>query len=226
MKARRRSLIGGPYWAVALSGMALAVFIGILVAKSYLAQSALRESALKYFQQDLEKQASGLSYFFSERENDLENLPTKREIDIFFDNKALGISLDYGMKSSLSAIHDSFELVLKGRMLGEDRIYTRFVFIDSSGECLVDGRGTSPSESQSANWQQFLTPGTSKPVILVENKEGQGQLIVSTPYLFKGKYSGQILAWISNDTLKKHFIHDTGQFGGKQRPSAGGVAHQ
>jgi diguanylate cyclase (GGDEF)-like protein len=211
VKTRRRSLIRGSCWAVALSGLALAAFIGILVAKSYLAQSDLRESALKYFQQDLEKQASGLSYFFSERENDLKNLPTKREIDIFFENKAMGMSMEYGMKSRLSAIHDSFDLVLKGRMLGEDRIYTRFVLIDSSGECLVDGQGTPLPEAQSVNWQQFLTPGISKPVILVESQEGQGQLIVSTPYLFKGKYSGQILAWISNDTIQKHFIHDTGQ---------------
>lgn len=206
MKTLRRKLWSGPYPALALTGITVVVCLAILLVKVYWGQSALQESILNNFRQGLEKHAAALSYFYSERKNDLNNLPTKREISIYFENKALGMSLEYGMRASLIAIRESFNVILRERMLNRDRIYTRFLFADPSGHCLIDTDESLDSPPQGYFCQEFLTPGKTEPLILVRKMDNGAQLIVSCPYFFKGQYSGQIIAWISKETVQKHLI--------------------
>jgi hypothetical protein len=201
-----RKLWRGPYLALALTGITVAVCLAVLLLKVYWGQTALQESILNNFRQGLEKHAAALSYFYSERKNDLNNLPTKREISIYFENKALGMSLEYGVQASLIAIRESFNQVLTERMLGRDRIYTRFLFADPAGHCLIDTAGDYQSPPPGNFCQEFLTPGKTTPRILVRKLDNHAQLIVSCPYFFKGQYSGQIIAWISTKTIQKHLI--------------------
>ena len=51
-----------------------------------------------------------------------------------------------------------------------------------------------------------MTPGRSDPIILVKRLNGVAELIVSSPYFYKGKFSGQFIAWISTETVQKHLI--------------------
>lgn len=198
--------LSGTYLAVAIAGIAVALCLAILLVKVYRGQSELRQSVLTNFRQDLEKHAASLSYFYAERKNDLKNLPAKREISIFFENKALGMSMEYGLRASLIAIEESLDLVLKERMLGQDRIYTRFVFTDTTGKCLIDTEKTYILEPLGKDCRDFLTPERADPVIVVRRLNGQAQLIVSCPYFFKKEYAGQIIAWISTETVQKHLI--------------------
>jgi PAS domain S-box-containing protein len=211
----RRKLWRGPYLALALTCITVAVCLAILLLKVYWGQRALQDSILKNFRQGLEKHAATLSYFYSERKNDLNNLPTKREISIYFENKALGMSLEYGVQASLIAIRESFNLVLTERMLGRDRIYTRFLFADPAGQCLIDTARDDKSPPPANFCQEFLTPGKLEPRILVRKVDNQAQIIVSCPYFFKGQYSGQIIAWISTKTIQKHLIGPERQTGNK-----------
>ncbi len=215
MNTWRQHLLRRTYLAIVIAGITLAVCLALLLFKIYRGQMELRESVLNYFKQDLEKHAAGLSYFYAERKNDLKNLPTKREISIFFENKALGMSMEYGLRASLIAIQESLDQTLKERMLGEDQIYTRFVFVDSSGQCLIDSQRSSSPEPPSDKCGEFLTPARSNPVILVKQLNAKPQLIVSCPYFFKGAYSGQLVAWISPETVQKHLIGTGSQFHNK-----------
>ena len=210
-KPLRRNLFGGAL-TTAFAAVVLLVCLGTLLVKTYRAQIEIRESILNNFKQDLAKHAAALSYFYAERKNDLKNLPTKREISIYFENKALGMSMEYGLRASLIAIQESFNQVLQERLLDADRIYTRFIFADSSGACLIDSQKTPNPESQGKTCQEFLTPLNPAPVVLVKRVNGRAQLIVSCPYFFKGTYSGQIIAWISTETVHKHLIGADNQF--------------
>jgi PAS domain S-box-containing protein len=203
-----RNLWRSPYSKIFLAGIIFAAGVALLLGNVYRGQVELQKSVVNNFRHDLEKHAAALSYFFSERKNDLKNLPAKREISIYFENKALGMSMEYGLRASLTAIHESFDQVLKERMLGPDRIYTRFVFADGSGACLSD---TQKTPDANMRCKEFLTPDSHKPFILVKRLDDSAQLIVSSPYFFKGRYSGQIVAWISMTTLHKHLIGSTSQ---------------
>ena len=174
MKTLRQIISGGSNLKLAIAVTALAVCFSLLLVKIYRAQTELRESVLNNFKQDLEKHAAALSYFYSERKNDLKNLPTKREISIYFENKALGMSMEYGLRASLMAIQESLDQVLKERVLGQDRIYTRFIFADSSGECLIDSQRTPVSELTREQMPRISDSGT-----------------------FRAGHSGQAVEWFS-----------------------------
>jgi PAS domain S-box-containing protein len=206
-----RNLFGGTLTAF-VAAVVLLVCLATLLMKTYRAQIEVQESILNNFKQDLAKHAAALSYFYAERKNDLKNLPTKREISIFFENQALGMSMEYGLRASLIAIQESFKQVLQERMLGRDPIYSRFIFADNSGTCLIDSQRTPNPESQGDTCRQFLTPLNSTPIVVVKRVNGTAQLIVSCPYFFKGTYSGQIIAWISAETVHKHLIGADSQF--------------
>ncbi|MFZ5452473.1 MAG: hybrid sensor histidine kinase/response regulator [Thermodesulfobacteriota bacterium] len=208
MRTYFRSLLAGKSLAMVLSTLTLAAFIALLVGKTYQSQVALQKSVLQTFRQDLEKQAAIISYFYSQRKNDLNNLPAKRELSTYFENKALGMSMEYGLKASLVAIQESFDLVLEERMLDQDNIYTRFVFIDHAGNCLIDTGKDSASIPKDTNCRRFLAPQKLTPTLVVEPQAESAEIIVSAPFFFKGVYAGQIVAWVSAATVLRHFIPD------------------
>jgi len=184
-----------------VAGVFVIGYICLLVGANYLSQVELQESALEQLRQDMEKRATAVNYFCSERKNDLKNLIKNRAISGFFENKALGMSMEYGLRSSLLGISKTFDHLLANRKLGEERIYTRIVFIDASGKLLVDSQPERQKVEHELDWKTFLTPEKQR-MVVIDVYDGQGlKVIISTPYFFKNRYAGQILAWISSKTV-------------------------
>ena len=127
-----------PALAIMTACLLLVSFICFLVISNFRSQIALRESALNRFRLDLEKRSASLGYFFSERKYDLNTLALSREINTYFTNKALGMSEQYGLKVNLFMIKRVLDKTLKEKHIQGDKIYERFVFLDSSGRPLVD----------------------------------------------------------------------------------------
>ena len=180
-----------------VAGGLLIGFIGLLVGINYLSQMELRQSALEHFRQDAEKSTLAVNYFFLERRNDLKDLAGSRAISAFFENKALGMSMEYGLRASLRGISDVFYRLLTERNLGDDSIYTQIAFIDSSGKLLVNSRLEGAKREYKSDWKRFLTPGSSGAGIFIIHDGPLLKVMVSIPYFYKNKYSGQIVAWIS-----------------------------
>jgi len=191
---------------VIIMSILLTGFIAFLVGKNYIAQSALQESTLKNFRHDLEKRAIAVSYFYSERKNDLKNLAASREIAIFFENQALGMSMEYGLRASLMQIEKSFAKFLEGRKLGSDPIYQRLVFLDREGKCLVDSHLTKGRQPSERSWDQYLGVVCNEPTIVVEYRGGMTQVMISIRYYFQNSFKGQIIAYLVPETVQKHLI--------------------
>jgi len=191
-----------------LAGIAAVVglcgLIAFLLTTNYLSQVELRKSGMEQLRYDMEKHAAAASYFFSERGNDLRNLAESRVVSAFFENRALGMSMEYGLKASLSRISRSFGWLMEKKLIGGNHIYTRIVFIDKSGELLVDTQGVEcPEEYQ---WTDYLTPENTDINIIVEHYAQPLRIMESIPYFFKGGYEGQIVAWISPEIIYNNFI--------------------
>ncbi|RLA86667.1 MAG: hypothetical protein DRG58_11815 [Deltaproteobacteria bacterium] len=195
------------YFVAVMVGIVMTGFISFLIGQNFLAHVELQKLTLKNLRQDVEKRAAAGSYFYSERQQDLIDLAHSRELSYYFENKALGMSMEYGLRFSLIDIQRRFARLQGETLLGNDRIYTRIVFIERSGKCLVDSQATDIKAPGNKDWQSFLAPESSEPVILVEPLEPDlADVMISTPFYFKGTYAGQIVAWVSNDTLCNHLI--------------------
>lgn len=183
--------------AVVLVSVLLVGYIGFLVVMNYHWQVRLRESNLEKARYKVKEYAAVSRYFFSERKQDLRNLAESRELAAFFENKALGMSMDYGLRASLFIISRSFKRFASNRRIDEHRIYTRIVFIDKSGKLLLDTSEDGEEKTRHGNWATLLRPGMHGPEILIIEGGSLPEMVVSASYEFKNQYAGQIVAWIS-----------------------------
>jgi len=180
--------------------------IYLLIVSNYLAQSELQEAAHTQFKHETEKRAAAVSYYFSERKNDLRNLETHRALSAFFENRALGMSMEYGLRASLFYIRDEFQSFLDQRMIKNDRIYRRILFIDRDGKVFVDCNTEGAELGYGKTWEKFQILEGSDAVIISEGD----RMAVSIPVFFKGDPAGQVIAWVCPQTLYKHFIKAEG----------------
>ncbi|MBU0988491.1 MAG: GHKL domain-containing protein [Proteobacteria bacterium] len=178
--------------------------IGLLLWKNYISQTMLRVSTVKQLRYETEKLSLALGQFYTERKIDLVELAEGHEISIFFESKALGMSMRYGLRACLDLISDTFEKLMARKTFRQNRIYTRIVFIDGSGELLVDCNQNEPQETPAQDWKKYLTPQSSSPVIITEHQGLLLRVLISVPYFFKNRYAGQIIATVSTQHVETY----------------------
>ncbi|MHC1744426.1 MAG: ATP-binding protein [Syntrophobacteraceae bacterium] len=198
----RRSSIAAALGAILLTG-----FMAFLIGKNYVSQKEVQKFALTDLQRNLDKRTEAMSYFFAERRNDLKNLASSTEIGGFFENKALGMSMEYGLKASLVIVAETFRQVLEERRLGSRRIYTRIAFLDASGQPLVDSAVTGQNLKGAEAMPGYLTPDAPAPHVMIETGSGISRVLIAAPCRFKDRFAGQVVAWLPLQMVYDHFIH-------------------
>ncbi|MBU0986730.1 MAG: PAS domain S-box protein, partial [Proteobacteria bacterium] len=196
--------------AAAAIGLALLLYISFLIVSNYLSQIDLQKTALENLRHDTEKLAMSVSYFCAERESDLENLSENRAVSVYFENKALGMSMEYGLKASLNAILNQFDRLMEEKKFGDKRIYPRVTFIRPDGKLLADTGPINREQDQGRNWNDFLTPDSREMTFIDAHNPQTPLMTVSIPYFFKGAFSGQIVAWVNLVEVYEHFVKKGG----------------
>jgi two-component system, cell cycle sensor histidine kinase and response regulator CckA len=191
----------------ALIGFALVGYIGYLVLAQYRTQLVIQDAALKQLTTDSAKRATAVSYFFSERKDDLRDLADSRELTAYHENLALGMSMEYGLKASLLMIEDLSEKMRSSKLLAGAPVFERIVFIDADGDLLADTRA---KRRPALTGKRYLTPLAQGPSIKAVRHDGELKLQVSAPVSFKGKSAGEVVAWMSFSQVYQYFIegHD------------------
>ena len=92
--ARERSIrwYGGNPAVIAVCITAVA-YVCVLLVLNYRFDRQLRDSSIQKLRTETEKLAESVGYFFEERKDDLMNIGMSREVAVFFENRALGMSL-------------------------------------------------------------------------------------------------------------------------------------
>ncbi len=185
----------------------LTVVIGVLLWTTYDSQLGLRRSAGYRLQSDCDRIATSVAYFFAERNDDIQNLSECRELSAYFENQALGMTMEYGLKASELAITERFQRMLDRKRFNDDLIYSRIVFLKKDGSLLVD---VGPESNGGMEFQSDLSPdaaqATPLPVLLTRHTDGALTTMVSMAYSFKGSYEGRLLAWISPTPVFKYLL--------------------
>jgi two-component system sensor histidine kinase/response regulator len=191
-------------------GFVLLVYMGFLLITNFLSQVDLQKSALEQLVQDTEKRSMAVSYFYVERKKDLKNLAENRAFSVFFENKALGMSMNYGLRASLLAISYQFDRFIEQKTFSGEKIYSRVVFVGADGELLLDTGLTNSEQDGERDWKNFLTPDSRNVLVTNDHNRQDWMVIVSAPYFFKGNYTGQLMAWVKSQHVYEYFI-ETGR---------------
>jgi hypothetical protein len=123
-----------------LLGLSWVGYLGYILSNLYRSHGELQSYHREQVLRDSGKRAEALAYFFSERSKDLRTLVSGRELQTYFENKALGMSMQYGLSASLYCIRESFDVFRTESRLGDSEIYQRIVFLNSDGTTIVDSR--------------------------------------------------------------------------------------
>ncbi len=190
--------------AALFAGVVLVGYIGFLLVANYLSQVELRKSAVDRLIEDMKSRAAAVSYFASERINDLKELAAGKELAFFFANKALGMSMQYGLSSNLQDIASSFDRLINEKKLGTDPIYDRIDFISTIDDLHVK-RTTDRSPLVMENGlQEFLFANPSGVGIKVHSLMGRSTMTFSLPYVYKEALVGHIVTWVGADVIYRH----------------------
>ena len=187
-----------------VTGIILTGYICILIYSTYFAEINLQKKNLALFSTETEKQVVILEYFFEERRDDIVNLTLSREVSAFFENQALGMSMEYGLKQSLIPIGELFQQLMARKKLVGNQIYSRVILVDSNRRILVDtGSQGVPPFSEKIDKELIFREKPHVPSIVVC---GSKETIVRAPFIFKGHYTGEILAWIQTGPVVTHLL--------------------
>ena len=194
-------------YAIALAiGLSLVAYVVYLLISNYTSQTELQKNLVTQLKQDSEIRAASVDYFFSERRDDVVNLALSREISGFFENKALGMSMEYGLNLSLIPIRELFIDLMERKQVGKDRIYSRIVLIERDGSTIVDVSGQDQTGSGAKKWKSFLNHKFRNGVITTS--PDRKELLASVSYYHKDKYAGQIIAWIRPEIVDQHLLKE------------------
>jgi len=185
-------------------GVAVVALVCFLLFMNYRFATDLRKTNLSNMKEETEKRATSVGFFFVDRKDDLINLALSREISVFFENKALGMSMEYGLKLSLLPIQERFLELINRKKLGHDAVYSRLMLIERNGTVVVDTSTTTDHKAMRGRLKEFLVPKYRDGAIL--SMDGGREIVASLSYFFKDHYAGQIIAWIQPQTLYRNIL--------------------
>jgi len=195
-----------------LLGAALVGYLAYLVIAQYQAQRELQRYTSLRVIQGAEKRAIAVSYFLQERLNDVQNIARSRELSLYFENRALGMSMEYGLGASLDALREFAASYANKRILTDKPIFSRILILGSKGEVLA---GDPPAERGTTGWRAQLLahPGESR--MLLDSHDGGHDLILVAPILFKDAPAGTVIAWLDVGQVFTRFVEEESQEAGR-----------
>jgi len=200
------------------------LFVGTVVYllwKTHSANAEREALSLEQFRGDAINLGSNMGYFFMERHNDLHTLVTSRQVEVYLENVALGMSPQYGLLASSLEIESLFRQVLHDRRIGNAPIFEAFVFLDGSGavvaqayldsshsdgkvdhDALVMDKRYWPSENEvskdGARWTVVNGSGRVYP-----------DVIVTHAVSFRGRPAGLLRARFSLEVVVENYFRDS-----------------
>ncbi|HTG01768.1 MAG TPA: hypothetical protein VK654_14400, partial [Nitrospirota bacterium] len=195
-RSRRKHSLAG-----LAAGIALLAYVCFLLVTNYLSAIDLQNSQLERFRQETTRRSSELGYHFEERRGELRAIARSREIAVYFENRALELSMEYGLKYSLVAINELFRSHLENRQNNQHPFYTAMALVDSGGSLITGQAQPGHKLPPAQSWKPYIGRAFVHGAIVI-SPVGDAT-VVSIAYLFRGKYAGQILA-----QLNQNFFHD------------------
>lgn len=183
------------YFPVLLA-LAFCVYAAGSIHQSQEARRKLRDSEIAAIVEQNYRLTATLDDYLTEQRRHIAELAEGPEVRSFLANRALGMSMGYGLQSSLDDVAARFNRMLAERRYGERRFFTRLAFIDDDGAVLTsvtaNGASTEPdaktvsTENADPAWTDGLTVDPASNIL---------RIAAPTSRLEAGGGGGTIVAW-------------------------------
>lgn len=200
MKAEQ--LVDSKQRKLMIAGALLVGYVLLLLVIGFVGQQRLLKAQRQQQQLLLDKQAAALGYFFDVRRDDLRLLAASPQLTAYLANRALGMSMQYGLADSLFRLERRLAAMRQERRIDGKPIYLGLGFFNQAGERVVNsGVGLlDPADSSSGSAGLVLTAGLQP-----------GRLQLSYPVIHRGQLAGRLVAEVdlsmAADSLLRQQTH-------------------
>ncbi len=115
----------------------LSCFVSYLLIRVYDSSSSLAEASLRSFSQESRTDLSILNEYFDQRISDIETLLNCRALKVYYQNKALGMRMEYGLTVAVAEITDEFERFQRNVRAGNSPVFDQIIFFDTKEKRVV-----------------------------------------------------------------------------------------
>ncbi len=166
-------------------GVGLAACTAILLWSLHSSQTQLRAASEARLVADSERRAAAVADFVGERRQAAAELAGSHEMEAYLVNRALEMSLQYGLGASLDAIEQRFRRQIEQKTLREQAIYRQIVFLGEDGSILAAAGKAAPANA---------VPSLPAPAPYLRVDARNGLIVASSPVIYKGVFQGAVLA--------------------------------
>jgi len=193
---------------IAIFGIALFLtgFVGFLLISNYRSLQKLRDSAKTQYQYEFEQRSWSLENFLENQRQKVTSLTNSGKLDLYFENKALGMSMKYGLRSTLLSLVSELSQFVRQQQIGYKCVYQKLAIYDELGAMIAESDSPSIPIPNSQLWRQSLHQLPEGFYAFHPIEKTDQYFFYTLPYFFKAKYAGQIAAFFSSDVIRSHFL--------------------
>ena len=183
-------------------GIILIGVVFFLLYPQYLAQVDLHKSTLAQLKNDLAKRAFSVSYFFTERVNDLAAISLSEEMTANSGSMTVAATAGQHPLNPYTNLSKKFRRIIDNKTIGSDPVYLQMAYVSPTGELLAEASaGIAPAVS-AKGMEAFLTPDKKGATIFADGK----RIVMSMPRFLEERFVGQVVAWIEPLSVYRHFV--------------------
>ena len=175
-------------WPLIMAAVALLLYLALLLVSNYTAVSRLQDALAEQSRSEVREGAHAVQAFLDERLLEVDRLATGREMTTYLANRALGMSLRYGLGQSLDAVLLRMQERVAEQRAGYGAVFSRFLLLDAAGEQVLDTQPEAPAVR--TDW---LARANDTPHF----HSVRGQALIVYPLVFEDRPAGVLLAVLS-----------------------------
>ena len=190
-------------FAIYIAASLLSSYIVLLITITSYGQSQLLLAKHKEIELNVKQKSKTLEYFLERTKEEVNNLSNSKEIDTYFANKALGMSMKYGLKSSLLNIERNINSVKEKQKINNLMIFKDITILDLSNDIVA-----STNKNIILNNIDFNSKNFTEPTILASKIDNNIQTTIVQSIQFKEKILGYILTDINLNDMFNQLTQD------------------
>ncbi len=185
--------------------MVLFAVNGYILYRLYSTSGLLVEARKNTFIKKFEGTASDLDGYLSQRMKNLEALITSPTVSNYYLNKALGMTLEYGLAVSLDNMNDEFNRVEEITADNGRQAFSGIAYFDLSENRII---AKSDSLLEISNLEDKVRAWGDSDTVSIVSTEGQGpkderRIFVFGPFRYRGDLRGYVLMELNKSPLNK-----------------------
>ncbi|MBK8167890.1 MAG: response regulator [bacterium] len=209
MTSRAGSPVGTrrrPWLAAAGVGLPAVLLVAYLLHGFYTGLQAQRAALARDELAHTAALATSLDHFLAGLEAEVSELADRREVSAWFENAALGLSLEYGLRINLLDLEMEFDRRLARQLPDGQPIIARLVLLDADGMVVIDSRELrrDPGAPFREAWTAPSPGDSTARASVASHLPGTDSIVLASECRVLGRHEGWLLAFVPTTTLLAH----------------------